>query len=33
MQVRSLGWEEALEEDVATHCSSLAWKIPVDEGT
>ena len=33
MQVQSLGWEEALEEDVATHCSSLAWRIPVDEGT
>ena len=31
-QVRSLGWEEALEEDVATHCSSLAWRIPVDGG-
>ena len=28
--VRSLGWEEPLEEGMATHSSILAWKIPVD---
>ena len=27
-QVRSLGQEDALEEDMATHSSILAWKIP-----
>ena len=27
MQVRSLGREDALEEDMATHSSILAWKI------
>ena len=27
MQVRSLGWEDPLEEDMATHSSSLAWRI------
>ena len=26
--VRSLGWEDALEEDMATHSSILAWRIP-----
>ena len=26
--VRSLGWEEPLEEEVATHSSILAWRIP-----
>ena len=25
--VRSLGWEDALEEDMATHSSTLAWRI------
>ena len=25
--VRSLGWENALEKEVATHCSILAWEI------
>ena len=25
--VRSLGWEDALEKEVATHSSILAWKI------
>ena len=29
---RSLGWEDPLEEDMATHCSILAWKIPMDRG-
>ena len=26
--VRSLGWEDPLEKEVATHSSILAWKIP-----
>ena len=26
--VRSLGWEDALEEGMATHSSVLAWRIP-----
>ena len=26
--VRSLGWEEHLEKEMATHSSILAWKIP-----
>ena len=30
--VRSLGWEEPLEEGMATHSSILAWKIPMDIG-
>ena len=25
--VRSLGWEDPLEKEMATHCSILAWKI------
>ena len=29
--VRSLGQEDPLEEEVATHCSVLAWKIPGTE--
>jgi len=28
MQVPSLGGEDPLEEDMATHSSILAWKIP-----
>ena len=28
MQVSSLGQEDPLEEGMATHCSSLAWRIP-----
>ena len=28
MQVRSLSWEDPLEEEMATHSSILAWKIP-----
>ena len=27
-QVRSLGWEDPLEKEMATHFSTLAWKIP-----
>jgi len=29
--IRSLGWEEPLEEDMATHSSLLAWRVPMDE--
>jgi len=28
MQVRSLGQEDPLEEEIATHSSILAWRIP-----
>ena len=28
MWVRSLGQEDPLEEEVATHASILAWRIP-----
>ena len=32
MQVRSLGWEDPLEEEMAIHSSILlAWKIPWTE--
>ena len=30
--VRSLGWEDPLEEGMAAHCSVLAWRIPWTEG-
>ena len=30
--VQSLGWEDPLEEAMATHSSILAWRIPVDTG-
>ena len=30
-QVWSLGWEDPLEESLATHSSILAWKIPWTE--
>ena len=30
--IRSLGWEDPLEEGMATHCSILAWRIPMDRG-
>ena len=30
-QVRSLGWEDPLEKAMATHSSTLAWKIPWTE--
>ena len=33
MQVRSLGQENPLEEEMATHSSILAWKIPWTEET
>ena len=28
--VRSLGWDDPLEEGMATHSSILAWRIPMD---
>ena len=31
MQVRSLGQEDPLEEEMATHSSILAWEIPGTE--
>ena len=31
MWVRSLDWEDCLEEEMATHSSILAWKIPWTE--
>ena len=27
--VRSLGWEDSLEEGLATHSSILTWRIPM----
>ena len=29
--VQSLGWEDPLEKEMATHLSTLAWKIPWTE--
>ena len=31
MQVQSLGQENPLEEEMATHSSILAWKVPLTE--
>ena len=31
MWVQSLGWEDPLEEDMATHSRILAWRIPWTE--
>ena len=31
MWVRFLGWEDPLEEEMATHSSILAWRIPWTE--
>ena len=30
--VQSLGWEDPLEEGMATQSSILAWRIPMDRG-
>ena len=30
--VRSLGWEDPLEEGMATYSSILAWRISMDRG-
>ena len=29
--VRSLGWEDPLEKEIATHSSIFAWRIPWTE--
>ena len=29
--VQSLGWEDPLETEMATHSSTLAWKVPWTE--
>ena len=31
MRVQSLGWEDPLEEETATHSSILAWEVPWTE--
>ena len=31
MWIRSLGWEDPLEEGMATHSNVLAWRIPWTE--
>ena len=31
-QVRSLGWEDPLEEGMATYSSILGWRNPTDRG-
>ena len=31
IRVRSLGWEDSLEKEMATHSSTLVWKIPWTE--
>ena len=31
-QVLSLGWEDPLEEEMATHSSVVAWRIPGTRG-
>ena len=31
--VQSLGWEDPLEDGMATHSTILAWRIPWKEGT
>ena len=30
-QVRSLGWEDPLEKEIAIHSRTIAWKIPWTE--
>ena len=30
--VQSLGWEDPLEEGMASHSSMFAWRIPTDRG-
>ena len=30
--VQSLGWEDPLEEGMATHSSVLSWRIPMNRG-
>ena len=31
MQVRSMGWEDPLEKEMAPHSSILVWRIPWTE--
>ena len=31
-RIQSLGWEDPLEEGMATHSSTLACRIPMDKG-
>ena len=31
IQIHSLGWEDPLEKEMATHSSILAWGIPQTE--
>ena len=31
-RVLSLGWDDPLEEGMASHSSILAWRIPMDRG-
>ena len=30
-RVRSLGWEDILQKEMATHFSTLAWRVPRTE--
>ena len=30
--VRSLGWEDPVEEGMTTHSNILAWRVPIDRG-
>ena len=32
MRIRSLSWQDPLEEGMATHFSILTWRIPMDRG-
>ena len=32
IQVQFLGWEDPLEQEIATHSSILAWRNPMDGG-
>ena len=32
MRVKPLGWEDPLEKEMATHSSTLAWRILMDRG-
>ena len=31
-QVQSVGWEDPLEKEMATHSNILAWEHPMDRG-
>ena len=33
MRIKSLGWEDPREEEMATHSSMVGWKIPRSEET